>query len=171
MPFAHGSARRGAPRRQGEAARERAFRGNRFSANRMPVYELVSVRKIGGTENPKGARLRPGSRGAMRGTEGSRRRLLADACLGISETKSIFPDSGQGKKGMPRSGLVPDCAAVRMPQNANALWASNRNASICAMYGWSVTSQRSERSEIYWHCPRGLNLNPLANSVYSTASL
>ena len=66
-----------------EAARERAFRGNRFSANRMPVYELVSVRKIGGTENPKGARLRPGSRGAMRGREGSRRRLVADACQGI----------------------------------------------------------------------------------------
>ncbi len=39
----------------------------------MSVYALVLVRKIGGTENPEGVRLRPGSRGAMRGREGSRR--------------------------------------------------------------------------------------------------
>jgi hypothetical protein len=46
-------------------------------------FRSCFVRKIGGTENPKGARLRPGSRGAMRGREGSRRRLVADACQGI----------------------------------------------------------------------------------------
>ena len=68
---------------QAEAARERAFRGNRFSARGMPVDELVLERKIGGTENPEGARLRPGSRGAMRVEEGGRRRLVANACQGI----------------------------------------------------------------------------------------
>jgi hypothetical protein len=51
----------------------------------MPVQELALGRKIGGTENPKGARLRPGSRGAMREKEGSRLRLVADACHGSAE--------------------------------------------------------------------------------------
>jgi len=52
-------ARRGAPRRQGEAARERAFRGNRFSARELPVQELL-CKENWGDRKPEGRELASG---------------------------------------------------------------------------------------------------------------
>jgi len=87
LPFAHGvGARRGTPGTR-EAGRWRAFRGSRFSMARNGCDR--NLEKIGGTENPEGAPLRPGSPRAMRERERqSPGRFRADARQGESNERS-----------------------------------------------------------------------------------
>jgi len=150
----------------------------------MLVYELVLARKIGGTENPKGARLRPGSRGAMRGREGSRRRLVADACQGIQRQSRflVVPAKleGNGSRVAMRSvrlgaGLMQPLGYGRMQRRLSFLIREN-DRQPCQISGLRVQRTSGNKTHptalVGWALYERLTIHPRGrNTKWASLSL